>query len=93
MKKILNIYLYYMINNDEKIENGMMDYRNENDIVEDDGRVVKNYERLFKENIKDVKYKKETRFYAIHEGDYNRKSDPNLHTKLFFDASPRPGDA
>ena len=71
----------------------MMEYRNENDIVEDDGRVVKNYERLFKENRKNVKHKKGNRFYTIHEGDYNRKLDPNLHTNPFFDASPRPSDA
>ena len=45
-----------MINNDQKIENGMMEWRNENDRMEDDGRMVKNREigklgndeRLFK---------------------------------------------
>ena len=54
---------------------------------------MKNDERLFKENRKNLKYKNGNRFYTIHEGDYNRKSDPNLHTKPVFDANPRPGDA
>ena len=36
------MYLYSMINNDENIENRMMEYRNENDRMEDDGRMVKN---------------------------------------------------
>ena len=31
-----------MINNDEKADNGMMEERNENDRMEDDGRMVKN---------------------------------------------------
>ena len=33
-----------MINNDKKIENEMMEYRDENDRMEDDGRMVKNRE-------------------------------------------------
>ena len=33
-----------MINNNQKIENGMMEWRNENDRMEDDGRMVKNQE-------------------------------------------------
>ena len=45
-----------MINNDQNIENGMMEWRNENDRMEDDRRMVKNGEirklvdgeRLFK---------------------------------------------
>ena len=32
-----------MINNDEKLENGMMEQRNQNDSMEDDGRMVKNW--------------------------------------------------
>ena len=36
------MYLYSMINNYENIENRMMEYRNENDRMEDDGRMVKN---------------------------------------------------
>ena len=38
------IYLYSMINNDQNIENGMMEWRNENDRMEDDGRMAKNQE-------------------------------------------------
>ena len=42
---------------------------------------------------KNLKYKRENRFYTIHGGDYKRKSDPNPHTNPVFDASSRPGDA
>ena len=31
--------------------------------------------------------------YNIHGGDYERKSDPNPHTKPIFDTSLRLGDA
>ena len=48
MKKIRNIYiyisLYYMINNLKKIENSMMEWRDENDGMEDDGKMMKNRE-------------------------------------------------
>ena len=48
MNEIINIYIYIyqysMINNDQNIENGMMEWRNENDRMEDDGRMVKNRE-------------------------------------------------
>ena len=33
-----------MINNDKNIENEMMEYKDENDRMEDDGRMVKNRE-------------------------------------------------
>ena len=33
-----------MINNDQNIENGIMEWRNKNDRMEDDGRMVKNRE-------------------------------------------------
>ena len=33
-----------MINNDQTIENGMMEWRNENDRMEDDRRMVKNHQ-------------------------------------------------
>ena len=33
-----------MINNDKNIENGMMEWRNENDRMEDDGKMVNNQE-------------------------------------------------
>ena len=66
--------------------------------MEDDGRMVKigksgTVERLFEEKIKNLKYKRRNRVYAIHGGDYKRKSDPNPHTNPVFGASPRPGDA
>ena len=44
-------------------------------------------------NKKNLKYKKGNRFYTIHGGDYKRKSYPNPHTNLIFDASPRSGNA
>ena len=69
--------------------------------MKDDGRLVKNRvlkkldndERLFKEKIKNIKYKKRNRFYTIHGGDYNRESDANPHPNPVFYASPRPCDA
>ena len=44
-KKVeIDIYLYSMINIDKNIENGMMKWRDENDGLEDNGRMVKNKE-------------------------------------------------
>ena len=53
----------------------MMEWRNENDRIEDDGRMVKNREmgndeRLFEEKRTNLKYKKRNRVYTIHGGDY-----------------------
>ena len=48
MKKIRNryiyIYIYSMRNNYKNIKNIMMEWRDENDGMEDDGRMVKNEE-------------------------------------------------
>ena len=38
---------------------------------------INNYERLFEEKRKHLKYKKRNEIYNIHERDYNIKSDPN----------------
>ena len=43
---------------------------------------IGNNERLFEE--------KRNRVYTIHGGDYKRKSNPDPHTNLIFDASSRP---
>ena len=40
--------------------------------------------RLFEEKIKNLKYKNRNRVYIIHEGDYKRKSYPNIHTTPFL---------
>ena len=40
-----------------------------------------------------LKYKMGNRFYMINGEDYKRKSDPNPHTNIVFDASPKPVDA
>ena len=54
---------------------------------------IGNREIFFEEKRKNLKYKKGNRFYAIHGGDYKRKSHPNPHIIPVFYASPRTGDA
>ena len=44
MKLEIDIYLYSMRNNEKNIENRMMEWRDDNDEVEDDGRMMKNGE-------------------------------------------------
>ena len=56
-------------------------------------RKLGNDERLFKENRKNIKYKKGNRFYTINGGEYKKKSNLNPHTNLVFYASPGTGDA
>ena len=73
----------------------MIEWRDENNKMEDDGRMVKKSgnwvikksgkdERLFEENRTNLKYKKENKFYTIHGRDYKRKSCPNSNTNLIF---------
>ena len=38
----MDIYLYYMRNNDKNISNGMMEWRDEKDKMEDDERMMEN---------------------------------------------------
>ena len=42
MKLKIDRNFYSMINNEKKIENRIMEWRDENDGMEDDGRIVKN---------------------------------------------------
>ena len=68
-----------MTNKWKKIEMRMIEWRGEDDGMYDGGRMMKNGgnqvikklskdERLFKENRKNLKYKKENRFYTIYGG-------------------------
>ena len=90
-----------MRNNEKNIENEMMEWRDQNDRIEDDGRMVKKQgngvikelgkdERLFEEKRKTLKYKKGNRVYTVHGRDCKRKSYPNPHTNPIFNDSPRP---
>ena len=83
-----------------------MEWRDENDEMEDDGRMMKNGRKwgnrvirklvimrdCLKKREKNLKYKKRNRVYTIHGGDYKRKLYLNPHTNPVFYASPRSGD-
>ena len=88
-----------MRNNKKTIENEMMELRDENDGIEDDGRVIKNGKirssrnrekmRDFMKKIERIENIKGNKSFTNGE-DYKRKSYPNPHTNPIFDAILRP---
>ena len=56
MKLKMDIYLYYMRNNDKYISNEMMEWRDEKDKMKDDERMVEYWEIRRKLCVHEYKY-------------------------------------
>ena len=69
----------------------MIEWRDENDEIKDDERMMKmgnreinNNKRLFEEKRINLKYKKRNRVYTIHGGDYKKKNQIQILTQTPF---------